>query len=562
MFAVRIDLLSGRYAASRYNDRDRAEWPPHPARFFSALVAAYAEHEPTSAEGSEERRALEWLEAQAAPVVVADVLSEASGLGRRTVSTVFVPVNDVVVIAQPDKQRADLSDAEVALASADARARVKAAKALQKAAEALAKRTAVAIEPVAKPAAALVDETTLLLPEGRKKQARTFPSITPPNAEVELRWPASTLPTELDAPMRRLLSRVARIGHSSSFVATRVVDGASAVPPDRLHEPREEGDSTLRWVSPGQTERLVGYHAQHQQVEPRVMPCVFVRYASTVEPAPVTPQGTVFDDAWLVLSRVDGPRLPITSTVGVARLLNRALQSAVGTGGQPVPEVLSGHKSDGTRSEQPHVAIVPLPFVGAPHADGNLMGVAIVLPRAIHEADRKEILRALGSLERDGRLALHLGDSGEWGLERVGWEPPRAASLRADTWTRASREWLTATPIALDENPGDLRHADVSKRARAFEEAEASVAVAAERIGLPRPVSVEVSRSVLLPGAAKPRHHPRFPPLRQPSQSDKPQRVLVHARLVFRDPVRGPMLLGAGRYLGLGLCRPVRGGGR
>ena len=43
----------------------------------------------------------------------------------------------------------------------------------------------------------------------------------------------------------------------------------------------------------------------------------------------------------------------------------------------------------------------------------------------------------------------------------------------------------------------------------------------------------------------------------------KPQRVKVHALVEFADPVRGPVLLGAGRFFGLGLFRPAdseRGG--
>ena len=35
------------------------------------------------------------------------------------------------------------------------------------------------------------------------------------------------------------------------------------------------------------------------------------------------------------------------------------------------------------------------------------------------------------------------------------------------------------------------------------------------------------------------------------------QRVLVHATLAFGAPVRGPILLSAGRYFGLGLFRPL-----
>jgi CRISPR-associated protein Csb2 len=36
--------------------------------------------------------------------------------------------------------------------------------------------------------------------------------------------------------------------------------------------------------------------------------------------------------------------------------------------------------------------------------------------------------------------------------------------------------------------------------------------------------------------------------------ADRPRRHLV---LYFAEPVAGPVLLGAGRFRGLGLCRPV-----
>src|SRR5690606_20928581 len=42
MIAIDVEFLTGRYIATSYNDRSRAEWPPHPARLFSALVAAWA----------------------------------------------------------------------------------------------------------------------------------------------------------------------------------------------------------------------------------------------------------------------------------------------------------------------------------------------------------------------------------------------------------------------------------------------------------------------------------------------------------------------------------------
>jgi len=49
------------------------------------------------------------------------------------------------------------------------------------------------------------------------------------------------------------------------------------------------------------------------------------------------------------------------------------------------------------------------------------------------------------------------------------------------------------------------------------------------------------------------------PPVRafQTRRVGIPPRLASHALLVFPEPVRGPVLLGAGRYFGLGLFRPL-----
>src|ERR1700689_1775422 len=85
MFAITVELLAGRYTATQFNDRNRPEWPPHPARLFSAMVAAWADNdEPDSAE----RSALRWLEEQDPPFI------HSGEEHRRSVVTHFVPVND------------------------------------------------------------------------------------------------------------------------------------------------------------------------------------------------------------------------------------------------------------------------------------------------------------------------------------------------------------------------------------------------------------------------------------------------------------------------------------
>jgi CRISPR-associated protein Csb2 len=199
-----------------------------------------------------------------------------------------------------------------------------------------------------------------------------------------------------------------------------------------------------------------------------------------------------------------------------------------------------------------------LPFVGSEHADGALLGIALWLPRGVTDGDRRAVQHALETLQQGGEaaepgvIALLLGESGVLELERVVWGESPRVTLRAGTWTRPARRWASATPVALDQNPGNLHDPDPKRRATAFAEARESVAQSVERIGLPRPANVDVVRSAVLSGTAKPRMHPRFPISEQ-----KPQRVLVHVRLEFSAPVRGPLLLGAGRYLGLGLCMPV-----
>ena len=113
MLAIEVHLLTGRYAATQYNDRSRAEWPPHPARFFSALVAALHDREPVD---PDELEALRWLESvEPAPDLDVDIDVD-ERVGRREVHSVFVPVNDVTLVGDPEaevrKARENLAELE------------------------------------------------------------------------------------------------------------------------------------------------------------------------------------------------------------------------------------------------------------------------------------------------------------------------------------------------------------------------------------------------------------------------------------------------------------------
>ncbi|QCK01105.1 type I-U CRISPR-associated protein Cas5/Cas6 [Bradyrhizobium sp. WBAH33] len=61
-FTVRVHLLEPLYQASGPQP-GRAEWPPHPARLFCALVSVADLDDPV------EEAALRWLESQPAPLI-------------------------------------------------------------------------------------------------------------------------------------------------------------------------------------------------------------------------------------------------------------------------------------------------------------------------------------------------------------------------------------------------------------------------------------------------------------------------------------------------------------
>jgi CRISPR-associated protein Csb2 len=152
--------------------------------------------------------------------------------------------------------------------------------------------------------------------------------------------------------------------------------------------------------------------------------------------------------------------------------------------------------------------------------------------------------------EETPSVKLNLGSAGELYLERVDWASVQS-SLRSATWCRQSKVWYSATPVALDRNTGDLRSRDPRRLAEATEEAVEVIARACERIDLPRPKYVEILPAAPWAGAPKARHYPPYP-----GDAGRTQRVMTHVRVEFERPVKGPILLGAGRFVGLGLFRP------
>ena len=248
----------------------------------------------------------------------------------------------------------------------------------------------------------------------------------------------------------------------------------------------------------------------------------------------------------IVLRQIAGARLGLQSTQLVVHHLRRTImrQCAV----HP-PEWLSGHGTDNnaSRREGGHMALVPLPHIGREHADGRLLGVAIVLPR---DVPRGELSACLGDLLFDEQawskpIGLTLGAAGECTLQLDDGAEFRHG-LRPETWTGTSLRWATVTPICLDRHPRGEHY---------WQQVEARIADGCERIGLARPADVVATPSPVFSGVP---HAVRMPRITRKADSGLVRHT--HAVLLFDRPVRGPVVVGAGRYRGYGLCRALSGG--
>lgn len=543
MLAVEVLLLTGRYSATRHNDRSRPEWPPHPQRLFSAMVATWADADQPD---FLEREALEWFEALGAPDIAC---SEAA---LRSPFLAYVPVNDASITRYERHQAAEerLRDAH---GEGDPKEISRAEREVDKVVAKLAAdcRSTAAAKP--EESASAVTKGLQLLPDQRGRQARSFPTVIPDDSRVCFIWPGAVAEVELLDKLDGLLSRVHRLGHSSTLVACRVTDQ----PSEASLLPDPDGPETLRVTGPGLLAELDRDYAQHQGSEPRTLP---TRHAAYGPPrvASAAPS-SVLSGEWIVLEHVSGPMPPVRRTVEVARHVRKSLLKYAA---EPVPELISGHlggaRTDGPTapSQRKHLAVLPLAFVGRPHADGSIFGVALAVPTDTSRDDRA-VLHA--SLERwseagGGALPVQLGRAGVMELAlRSG--PVDRAVLRRTYWCRPSATWVTATPIALDRHPGDLRDHNRVRRAKAETEAEQSIGNACENIGLPRPVWVAVDLDSFVRGTPATSGFPPF------TATSGPRRALAHARLRFASPVRGPLVLGAARYRGLGLCLPTMAAG-
>jgi CRISPR-associated protein Csb2 len=487
MFALRVTFRTGRYRAARFEDGDaktHAEWPPHPARLFSAFAAAWGE----TGASDDGRRLLEWLERLDPPRLIYSDCMERENV------THYVPVND----------------------SNDQFHRTKGSF-FQAISEAVSLR--------------------------RDRKERRFPSSTPDLGDVFFLW-REELPDSHRVTLGELLKFVPSLGHSSSMVGISLEDDVPAEVREapNIHEiaPDMRGMIQLRVPSAGRLEQLERSFQKFMATPEKTNRPTAGKLARYRRVEPVEPEAvqSIFGEM-LVLRRKSGDRLPLVSTQQLTAAFRGAIQSQFGP--NAVPEFISGHAPESTpeqtkRSEHPHLAYIPLPDVGHDHARGHIMGVAALLPRTFTREEEERCVEAVANVER-----LTMARAGAWEVE-AGTVQNAARALLPQRWIGPSRQWATVTPFVFDRHPRKLFD----------EEGRQIVAKACRRVGLPEPSSiflVKVSPHIGVPVA------PNFPSA--PARPGKPQRRHLHLILSFNQDVLGPVVIGAGRYYGYGLCGPL-----
>ena len=188
---------------------------------------------------------------------------------------------------------------------------------------------------------------------------------------------------------------------------------------------------------------------------------------------------------------------------------------------------LAGHVN-GEKSTPPRFSYLPLPTIGHEYADGMIRRMLIVEPYG------GDGLRARWAQRRlEGQALVDDDRNGRGQLSAI-WR--RSSPNLVKRYVGESQSWSTVTPVIL---PGY----DDGKLIKA----EKLFLQAVEQADLPTDgiTDLTLRRAPFWPGSQHPRlyHRPRYLK-RLPAW---------HVQLIFREPVSGPLAVGAGRHIGLGL---------
>jgi len=193
--------------------------------------------------------------------------------------------------------------------------------------------------------------------------------------------------------------------------------------------------------------------------------------------------------------------------------------------------------------------MVPLPSIGHPHADHQIRRLLVEVPPSC-PIRAEDVYWAFNALE--------LPESSPTACISVGTDE---SMLRHYGLDGEAQTWRTVTPAALPESAARRRidpkrrfeeAKNASERAGEQRRAGAAVVSALRHAGIQIPVTVIRVQREPFEGKGE-----RAETFAVGSRFHKER--LWHVEVNFREPAGGPIVIGDGRFFGLGLMAPVAG---
>jgi len=493
-----VRLHDGRYHGNK-------DWPPAPARLFQALVAGAGLRGPL---GEADQRALKWLERQKLPIIAAP-------LARRAERGVlfYMPNND--------------SDA-------------------------------IAGDP-------------LRMPQIRTATKTFRPYFFDAAVPFVYLWKLSDQAgdEEQAAHICALAEHLYRFGLGIDMAWARgevlddqALDDLLAKHPGWIFRPSAVGGGELFVPVHGSLESLIQRHrAQSQRFRywtaGRSMKVIYrkpppARFGKVSYDSP--PSRRLYELHSPVEAGAYAP-WPLTRVLNlVVRLRDRAVQSlksALPAQCRDIERILVGRQADGSHDgpTDARVRIIPLPSIGHFHADRQIRRVMIEVPPScpLHPNDVHWAFSGLYLLDTE---------TGEIEATLLAADDHRFLRHYGLTNGKSRGEgfclWRTITPIALPLVPPRKPVRTGEERRAATEQAAAAVLQALRHAGLPwrKATVTKIQREPFDSRGTRAEdfaNGTRFIPQR-----------LWHVEIAFDTPLAGPMVIGDGRFLGLGLMAPAK----
>lgn len=505
VLALYVRLHDGRY-------HGEGDWPPSPARLFQALVAGRGLGGPIA---NSDRRALEWLERQEAPVIAAP-----PSRWPRQQLLLYVPNNDSDSIGGDPARMAKIRTAQ---------------KVFQ--------------PRLFNPDVPFVYAWLLGQRVENEQHARTVCSLAESlyqlgrGIDMAYAWGELLADDELEASLATYPGQVFRPTAGTSPLVLPVPCRGSFTSLERRYQAYR---GRFHYTAEGRAVKVVF----RQPPKPRFQAMAYDSPASIAVYDLRAPGAMATPVAW-----------PLTSVSPlVVALRDRAVEKLRRSLPQRIAEIeraLIGRKADGSNDVRPdeRVRIIPLPSIGHVHADHKVRRILVEVPPRCPLVPA-DVHWAFSGLEVSDPLT----------------DEPAAVLTRADDESfirhfgigtgSTYHSWRTITPAALPEgagrrriDPNRIREEAKAGNERVIELRRASSAVcqALRHAGLRTTVkTIRLQREPFTGNGA------RVEPFSAGTRFAKER--LWHVEVELETPVSGPLVIGDGRFLGLGLMAPMKVG--